>query len=57
MTGFRLPSPFVLKAWCGGLGLALGLAGMALESRLLVWLAAGLLAVALLLRFLPSHRA
>ena len=56
MSGFRLPSLFVLKAWCGGLGLAVGLAGMALERQLLVWLAVGLLCVAFLLRFLSPPK-
>jgi hypothetical protein len=45
------PSVFVLKAWLGGLGLGAGLTGMALAARWLVWLAAGLLAGAFLLRF------
>lgn len=39
------------KAWLGGLGLVVGLAGMALETRWLVWVAVGLLAAAFLLRF------
>ena len=47
---------FVLKAWCGGLGLAAGLAGMALERRWLVWLAVGFLTVAFLLRFAARPR-
>lgn len=52
----RLPAPFVLKAWLGGFGLVTGLAGMVLERRWLVWVAAGLLAVAFLLRFLDGSR-
>ena len=39
------------KAWLGGLGLVVGLVGMALETRWLVWVAVGLLAAAFLLRF------
>ena len=39
------------KAWLGGLGLVVGLVGMALEIRWLVWVAVGLLAAAFLLRF------
>ena len=39
------------KAWLGGLGLVVGLVGMALEFRWLVWVAVGLLAAAFLLRF------
>ena len=50
----RVPSAFTVKAWCGGLGLAAGLAGMAFERRWLVWLAVSLLGAALLLRF--AHR-
>jgi hypothetical protein len=42
---------FVLKAWLGGVGLVVGLAGMAVSRRWLVEIAAGLLAVAFLLRF------
>jgi hypothetical protein len=38
------------KAWLGGLGFVLGLAGMALERHALVWVAVGLLGVAVLLR-------
>jgi hypothetical protein len=42
---------FVLKAWLGGVGLAVGLAGMATGRRWLVWIAVALLATAFLLRF------
>jgi hypothetical protein len=42
---------FVLKAWLGGAGAAVGLAGMATDHRWLVEIAVGLLAVAFLLRF------
>jgi len=42
---------FTLKAWLGGTGLALGLAGMAVGWRWLVWLAVSLLSGAFLLRF------
>ena len=41
---------FVAKAWLGGGGLVVGLAGIAWEQRLLVWAAIVLLAVAVLLR-------
>ena len=47
----RLPSPFVLKAWCGGIGLGVGLLGIALQQRWLVWAAVVLLGAAFLLRF------
>ena len=42
------------KVWLGGLGLVVGLAGMALEIRWLVWVAVGLLAAAFLLRFVKQ---
>jgi len=42
---------FVPKAWLGGAGLVIGLAGMAIDRRWLVEIGAGLLAVAFLLRF------
>lgn len=41
-----------LKAWAFGLGLAVGIVGIALTLRWLVWVAVGLLVVAFLLRFL-----
>jgi len=41
---------FTLKAWLGGTGLVLGLAGMAVGWRWLVWTAVALLGVAFLLR-------
>ena len=41
---------FTLKAWLGGTGLALGLAGMAVGWRWLVWTAVALLGVAFALR-------
>jgi len=41
---------FEHKAWLGGAGLAIGLTGMALAWRWLVWIAAGLLAAAFVLR-------
>lgn len=47
----------VLKAWLGGIGLAVGLAGMILERRWLVWVAVGFLAAAFLTRFLDGSRA
>ena len=40
------------KAWAFGVGLTAAIVGMALTLRWLVWVAAGLLAVAFLLRFL-----
>lgn len=43
-----------LKAWAFGLGLAVGVVGMALTLHWLVWAAVGLLVVAFLLRF-PSN--
>jgi len=42
---------FTLKAWLGGAGLALGLAGMAGGWRWLVWTAVALLGAAFALRF------
>lgn len=39
------------KPWLGGLGLVVGLVGMALKIRWLVWVAVGLLGAAFLLRF------
>ena len=42
---------FLAKAWLGGAGLVVGMAGMAWELRWLVWAAIALLAVAFLLRF------
>jgi hypothetical protein len=47
----RWPTPFAVTAWLGGLGLVVGLAGMVLERRWLVWIAAGCLSVAFLMRF------
>jgi hypothetical protein len=47
----RRLTPFALKAWLGGLGLVMGLAGMVLERRWLVWVAVGWLSIAFLLRF------
>ena len=41
---------FTLKAWLGGAGLAVGLAGMAAGWRWLVWTAVALLGVAFALR-------
>lgn len=45
------PSTYTMKAGALGLGLAVGIAGMALTLRWLVWVAVGFLAVAFLLRF------
>lgn len=53
MSG-RLPAPFTIKMWCGGLGFIAGLIGVALDLRWLVWVAVGLLGVAFLARFLRS---
>ena len=39
------------KAWLGGVGLVVGLVGMALDLRWLIWVAVGCLAAAFLLRF------
>jgi hypothetical protein len=41
---------FIHKAWLSGIGLALGLAGMATARRWLVWVAVGCLAAAFVLR-------
>lgn len=49
---------FWLKAGTGAVGLAVGLAGMAMARRWLVWIAVGLLGVAFVLRFAePRSRA
>jgi len=45
---------FAHKAWLGGAGLAIGLVGMALGWRWLVWVAVGLLVAAFVLRFAES---
>jgi len=42
---------FQLKAWLGGVGLGVGLVGIAIDVRWLVWVAVGLLSGAFLLRF------
>ncbi len=42
---------FRLKAWLGGVGLGVGLVGIAIDGRWLVWVAVGLLSGAFLLRF------
>ena len=41
---------FVQKAWLGGAGLIVGLVGMAGEWNWLVWIAIGLLTIAVALR-------
>ena len=46
----------VAKAWLGGVGLVVGVAGMAWERRWLVWAAIALLAVAFLLRLAERQR-
>ncbi|HTH66427.1 MAG TPA: hypothetical protein VL563_17220 [Gemmatimonadales bacterium] len=43
-----------LKAWAFGLGVSVGVVGMALTLRWLVWVAVVLLGVAFLLRFLSK---
>ncbi len=43
-----------VKLWLGGVGLVVGLAGMALQIDWVVWGAVGLLGVAFLLRFLKG---
>lgn len=43
------------KAWLGGTGLVVGLAGMAWEVAWAVWAAAGLLATAFVLRFVKQR--
>jgi len=45
---FRL---FAVKAWLGGAGLMVGLVGMAIAQRWLVWVAVALMGAAFLLRF------
>ena len=42
------------KAWLGGIGLVIGLVGMALEIEWIVWVAVGCLGVAFLLRFVKQ---
>ena len=42
------------KVWLGGIGLVVGLVGMALEIEWIVWVAVGLLAAAFVLRFYKS---
>jgi membrane protein implicated in regulation of membrane protease activity len=43
---------FSAKAWFGGVGFVVGLAGMALNLRWVVWAGVALLATAFLLRFI-----
>jgi hypothetical protein len=45
---------FQLKAWLGGVGLVVGLVGIAIDVRWLVWVAVGLLTGAFLLRFVEQ---
>lgn len=42
---------FILKSWLAGAGVAVGLAGMAMGRRWLVWIAMVPMAAAFLLRF------
>lgn len=42
---------FAVKAWLGGAGLIVGLVGMAVAQRWLVWIAVALMGAAFLLRF------
>lgn len=46
-------SAYAVKAGAMGLGLAAGIAGMALALSWLIWVGVGFLVVAFLLRFLP----
>lgn len=46
----------LIKGVLGGIGLAVGLAGMALNHRPLVWVAVGFLAAAFLTRFIERRR-
>jgi hypothetical protein len=50
------PSLLALKAGFGATGLGVGLVGMALETRWLVWVAVALVGVAFLLRFAGGRR-
>lgn len=52
----RLPSVSALKQGMFGVALVVGLGGMALQLRWLVLVAAGMLAVAFLLRFVGRSR-
>jgi hypothetical protein len=45
---------FTAKAWLGGVGIVVGLAGVVLAARGLVWVAVGFLGIAFLLRFVPQ---
>ncbi len=46
---------FVQKAWLAGTGLVAGLVGIAIERRWLVWVAVGLLSVAVVLRVIERR--
>lgn len=46
----------VIKGVLGAIGLAVGLTGMALNHRPLVWVAVGFLAAAFLTRFIERRR-
>jgi hypothetical protein len=50
------PSLFACKAGLAGVGLGVGLVGMALEARWLVWIAVGLVGLAFLLRLAGRKR-
>lgn len=45
-----------VRAVLGALGLALGVAGIALEQRVLVWVAVGLLSMAVIIRWIDKRR-
>ena len=45
----------LVKGALGAIGLAIGLAGMALDQRPLVWVAVGFLGAAFLIRFIEKR--
>jgi len=46
---------FILKAWLGGAGLAVGLFGMATEHRWMIWAAVSLLSAAFTVRMIERR--
>ena len=48
---------FAIKAWLGSAGLTVGLVGMAIAQRWLVWVAVALMGIAFLLRFAEKKSA